>query len=243
MRKALLYCLLLLAGGLTACETTYVEQDRAALGLDYFPIEIGDYKIYKVIDIKYQFDIPAKDSFEMRELVDTSFYDQANTLQYKIIRSIKRYGQSEWVDDSVMVVAKNDQNVILTKDNTKYVKLVFPVQDNKVWLGDAFNDRVVNPLETGPYDRKEPYTYQHVGAPFKYGDITYTNTATVVHGRPKNTPLQLDDRKEVYAKGIGRVYRLFNRVVYCNDSSCPQGVGFKQNGHERHEILITHGSR
>ncbi|MBC5991816.1 hypothetical protein [Pontibacter cellulosilyticus] len=243
MRKALLFCLLIAVAGIAGCETTYIEQDREALGLDYYPLEIGDFKVYKVVDIKYQNNIATKDSFEMREVVDTTFLDQTNTLNYKIVRSIKRYGQNEWVEDSVMTVVKSNEYVVLTKDNTKYVKFVFPVKEGKIWLGDAFNDRVVNELETDPYLRKEPYTYTALGEPAEVKGTVYPNTVTVVQGKPKNDILLLDDRKEIYAKGIGRVYRLFNRVVYCNNTSCPQDTGYKLNGHERHETLITYGSR
>lgn len=243
MRKALLFCFLLTMAGVFGCETKYVEHDPETLGLDYLPVQIGDYKVYKVVDIRYQNNNAKKDSFEMREVVDTSFYDQTNTLNYKIVRSIKRFDQSEWVEDSVMTLSKSDKFALLTKDNTKYVKLVFPVQENKIWLGDAFNNRVVHDLETDPYKRKEPYTYKAVGEPYTINGTTYPTTLTVIQGNPKDNIVQLDDRKEVYAKGIGRVYRLFNRVVYCNDSSCPQGIGYKMNGHERHETLIEYGSK
>ncbi|GAB3201026.1 hypothetical protein GCM10027293_23100 [Pontibacter aydingkolensis] len=229
--------------GLAGCERKYVELDPEALGLDYLPVKVGDFKIYKVVDIKYRNNVGAKDSFEMREVVDTSFFDQTNTLSYKIIRSIKRYNQTEWVEDSVMTLTKSDKFALLTKDNTMYVKLVFPVQEGKLWLGDAYNDRVINNLETDPYLRKEPYKYTSVGEPFELNGTVYPITVTVIQGTPKDNFLQLDNRKEVYAKGIGKVYRLFNRVVYCNDSSCPQGTGYKLNGHERHETLISYGSR
>lgn len=242
MRKALLFCFLLTVAGLSGCETNYVEHDQD-LGLDYMPLQIGDYKIYKVVDIRYQNNIATKDSFEMREVVDTTFYDQTNALNYKIVRSIKRYNQQEWVDDSVMTVVKTDKFAMLTKDNTKYVKLVFPVEEGKMWLGDAFNDHVINDLETDPYERKEPYTYTAVGEPFEINGTVYPTTLTVVQGRPTDSVIQLDERKEVYAKGIGKVYRLFNRVVYCNNTSCPQDTKYKLNGHERHETLIAYGSR
>ncbi len=243
MRKVLLFCLLVSMACLASCENNYLEHDESTLGLDYYPIKVGDFKVYKVVDIKYQNNIATKDSFEMRETVDRTFYDQTNTLNYRVVRAIKRYGKTEWVDDSVMVVSKTNNHVILTKDNTKFVKLVFPVKEGKLWLGDAFNNRVVNNLENDPYDRKEPYTYSNVGQPYVLKATTYPTTVTVIQGTPINHNITLDARKEVYAKGIGRIYRLFNRVVYCNSSSCPQGVGFKLNGHERHETLISYGTK
>ena len=243
MRKALLFCILAFVVFLAGCETTYLEHDPEKLGLEYYPIKKGDFKIYKVVDIKYQNNVATKDSFEMREVVDTSFYDQTNTLTYKIVRSIRRYNQSTWLDDSVMTVTKSDKFVLLTKDNTKFVKMVFPVKEGNVWLADAYNDRIINDLEKDPFLRKEHSVYTSVGEPFSVKGKSYPNTVTVVQGKPQDTVIQLDDRKEVYAKGIGRVYRLFNRVVYCNNSSCSQIEKFKLNGHERRETLIEFGSK
>jgi hypothetical protein len=155
------------------------------------------------------------------------------------------------VADSVFVVTKSLTNVILTKDNTKRVKLVFPVKEGKTWAGDAFNGN-------GSYDpddktiTHEPYTYEKVNEsftlsekPFIYNNTAFSmdSTATVIQGEPTNNQFLLDNRKEVYAAGIGMVYRLTNRAVYasCSDDSCEFGEGYILNGNERHEILIGHG--
>jgi len=245
--------LTLFSAFMTGCTNTYVEPDPNAFGYDYYPVAVGDYRIYNITDINFKNNKGDTTRYQMREVVDTTFVDQTNTLSYKIVRATRQNEDAAWVEDSVMVVAKSISNVILTKDNTKYVKLVFPVKEGSVWLGDAYNNHIINALEEDPSKRKEPYTYTHVGESFHFntetlqetadGNMNFGETVTVVQGTPTNNLVQLDNRKEVYAYGIGRVYRLFNRVVYCNDSeskSCPFGEEYKLNGNERHEVLIDY---
>jgi hypothetical protein len=238
MKKALLL-LVLLAGFMTGCEDKYKDPDPQAMGYGYYPIEIGDYRIYNVTDIKFRHDVGDTSRFQLQERVDTSFYDQTNTLSYKIVRSIRPNENSTWVDDSVMVVTKSETNLLLMKDNTKYVKLVFPVKDGKNWAGDAFN------VHVNGSDEKERYTFAHVGQPYEVNGQLFNNTATVIQGTPTKNLVQLDDRKEVYAEGVGLVYRLMNRIIYCNDTGtaeCDFGVDYKLQGHERHEELVSYGN-
>ncbi|RAU83334.1 hypothetical protein [Pontibacter arcticus] len=240
MRKLFLFLVLLVAFGCKDKNEEVVPMDN---GYAYYPLEVGQYRIYSITNTFYRNNIPETSRFQMREVVADSFQDQTNTLAYKIVRSIRTNENSDWVNDSVMVVTKSDSRVILTKDNTKYIKLIFPVNNNVTWIGDAYNTHIIN---EDPFPKnKEPYTYSNVGEQFTIEGHTFENTATVVQGKPAyNNVVKYDDRKEVYAKGIGRVYRLFNRIVYCNDSqgnACPYNERYKLNGHERHEILIAHG--
>ncbi|ARS34843.1 hypothetical protein [Pontibacter actiniarum] len=249
MKNALLL-LVMLAGLLTACEDKHKEPDPAMMGFGYYPLEIGDYRIYQVTDISYKNDVGDTARFQLRERIDTSFTDQTNELVYKVVRSVRPDEGSPWVDDSVYVVSKTSKMLLLTKNNTKFVKLVFPVKEGKTWLGDAYNDRKALSYEPDPSKRsdyylgKDPYTYENRGASFTVNGETYGNTVTVVQGVPTESWIGLDDRKEVYAEGVGMVYRLYKRIVYCNEtesSGCDYAIGFKLYGNERTEELISQG--
>ena len=249
MRKALLL-LVVLAGFLTGCDKNEEEVDPSRMGYEYYPLEIGNYRIYKVTNIKFQHNVGDTTRFQMKERVDTSFYDQTNKLTYKIIRSVRPNENSPWVDDSVMVVSKLNNMVLLTKDNTKYVKMVFPVKEGLTWLGDAYNNRQAVSYSTDGtkrsdyYLKKDPYTYQQAGAPYTHNGTVYPKSVTIVQGTPTETWIGYDDRKEVYAEGVGMVYSLYNKVVYCNQMfsfDCEYATGYKLQGLERHEELIEYG--
>lgn len=247
MRKALLL-LAFLTGFITGCEDKYKDVGPDAMGYSYYPLAVGDYRIYNVTDIKFKFNVGDTTRFQMRERVDTSFYDQTQTLNYKIVRSIRQNPNATWEDDSVMVVAKLDGMVLLTKDNTKYVKLVFPIREGVEFVGDAYNDHLYNdsvvPVRgTKIRNEKELYTYENVGAPYTTAAQTFPNTITVVQNGPNSYQVRLDKRHEVYAENVGLVYRVFNRVVIadCTPDNCNYGENYKLDGHERHEELISYG--
>ncbi|MCC9135287.1 hypothetical protein ACFSKU_11855 [Pontibacter silvestris] len=236
MKKALLL-LAFVAAVFEGCTESSIEPDPQFFGYEYYPIAVGDYKIYEVTDTKYQNNVGVTEHFQLRERVDTSFLDQTNTLSYKIIRSIRQDANSNWLDDSVMVVTKSDNSLILMKDNRKRIKLIFPVENGKQWNADAFN---ANEAES-----KDEFYYSDVAQPFTVNDQPYDTTVTVVQGIPANNIVKLDDKKEVYAKNIGMVYRLFKRLSYCNQtesSECDLGSGYIIDGHERQEVLISYGN-
>lgn len=235
-----LLCWFVLAFVVVSCDESYVTPDPNARGLNFYPLAVGDYRVYEVTNIRYQHNIATETRFQMREWVADSFLDQTNTLTYKIIRSIRPDAQSEWEDDSVMVVTRSNSNVILTKDNTKYVKLVFPVQESKVWEADAFNNRMGSNL------KKEQYMYTSVDQPYQLDATTYDSTVVIIVLPSEIAePTVVDDRKEVYARGIGMVYRLFKKLnmADCNTTPdlCRDTQDYILDGHERHEVLIGHG--
>jgi len=228
-------CWCILAFVAISCDESFVTSDPEARGLDYYPLEVGDYRVYEVTDIHYQHNVATEERFLMREWVADSFLDQTNALTYKIIRSVRPNAQSEWLDDSVMTVTKNNTSVILTKDNTKYVKMVFPVSEGKTWKPDMYNNRA---YET---DKKEVATYLSVDQPYQSDSHSYEKTATVVQeGKFFDPSIGVDSRQEIYARGIGLVYRMFKRLDY---DECLIGCENPEilDGHERYEELVEYG--
>ncbi len=246
-----LFCWLLVAFVAVSCSENEVIPDPIARGMDYYPLAVGDYRVYKVTDIKYQHNrVISEEEFLMREWVVDSFLDQTNVLTYKIIRSVRPDAQSEWFDDSVMTVTKGHSSVILTKDNTKYVKLVFPVKEGKTWLGDMYNDHIIKD-DPNPYVSKEVYRYKAIDQPYRTEDLLFEETVTILQGQQNVDPNDPDylstyykDRREIYARGIGKVYRIFYHLKYepCITEECnTDDEAAILDGHERYEELIEYG--
>ncbi|MDO6392159.1 hypothetical protein Q4E40_18635 [Pontibacter sp. BT731] len=242
MRRALLL-LVVLSAFVAGCESKYKDPDPVAMGYDYYPLEIGQYRVYNVEETIYFGDEPSKLNYQLRERVDTSFIDQTGQLVYKIIRSKRPTATASWLDDSVMTVAKSTTMVMLTKNNTKYVKLVFPVKNGMEFVGDLYNTwQVAEGSVNKIRNNKEVYTFQSVGENYVLNDQNYPVTATVLQNF-RSLGTVHDDRFEVYAEGIGLVHRVSDRLNY---KDCQGGAGcvdgFKiDSGHEREEILIEHG--
>src|SRR5690606_4036576 len=99
MIKNLLGWVLLLVV-LAGC-TDSAEPDPSKMGYQYYPIEVGDYRIYYVTNIRTQFDKGDTTRFFLREVVKSTFVDQTNTLNYRIERYSRPNIRSQWVADSV----------------------------------------------------------------------------------------------------------------------------------------------
>jgi hypothetical protein len=232
--KLKLLCWFLVAFAVVSCKESYVTPDTEARGLKYYPLMVGQYRVYDVTDIRYQHNNATQTNFQMREWVADSFMNQTNTLTYKIIRSVRADAQSEWLDDSVFLATKDYNRVILTKDNTRYVKMVFPVKESKTWEADALNDRK---LDNGT---RELHMFTDINRPFTLNSTVYDSTLTIIQGEPGVISSRFSNRFEVYAKNIGLIYRLFDVKNYdnCIELPCTSQI---IDGHERHETLISYG--
>jgi hypothetical protein len=233
MSKNLIY-LLLLACGLWQCtEVTDLGDD---IGREYYPVKVGNYWIYDVSEATFnnQFLTDPADSvtYQVRELVDTVFRNQAGELIFELIRSRRAAAGQPWGQDSLVTISKSLSDLRYTRDNLKTVKLIFPPAENKKWNGNAFNFR-----------EPEEYSFAQVGQPFTLGDTTYRHTVRVVQTWNENL-VELDDRHEVYALGVGLIYKRVIDYDYCHGGTgqdCQVGQNYVVRGRRLLQKLSAFG--
>src|SRR5436190_1792859 len=98
------YILLLLSVLFYGC-TEKEELNDMTAGKTYYPMAIGDYRIYNVSHTRWENNaVKYSDTFQIRERVDTLFNNLAGEATYKIIRSKRPTSSDAWVDDSVITV-------------------------------------------------------------------------------------------------------------------------------------------
>ncbi len=225
--------------------TEEVTPDTGALGLKYYPLQTGDYWIYQVTETRFknQFPNQANDSvsYFVRERVDSVFKDLTNEDTYKIIRSRRNTSTEEWGTDSVFVVNKSTTDVRVTQNNVRMVNFIFPVTDGKKWNPHIFNSQssVANkPEETF-------YSFADQGQSWVINGTTYLNTVRVVQLNNENA-IERQNKFEVYAFGIGRIYKQVIAYNYCSDpdrqNGCEVGKQFIVTGLKQVEKLQEHGS-
>jgi hypothetical protein len=203
---------------------------------EYYPVEVGDYWVYDMSEttIRNQFlqDVTDSITYQVRERVDTVFRDQTGELTYLVIRSKRVDASQPWDQDSVITINKSASDLRYTRDNLKTVRLVFPLAENKKWNGNAFNSR-----------EPEEYSLSQVGQPFTLGDTTYNNTARVVQAFNENL-VELDDRHEVYALGVGLVYKRTIDFDFCRGGegqNCQVGQNYVIYGRRIFQTLNSFG--
>ncbi|OUJ74731.1 hypothetical protein BXP70_08195 [Hymenobacter crusticola] len=233
----------LLALAMTACKTE--TEPGLEAGTEYYPVEVGTYRTYNVIDSTWNNNVIGVTRFQFRERVAESFTDAAGQLAYRVVRSKRNATTDAWQDDSVMLVNPSVQTVLLTRNNRRTVELVFPVQEGTSWNRDAYNT-----LDTVTFQNR---SYKRAGQPF---DITtsgktlhYEQTVTTEDSGVNSYGQIIDDGirqvakyRQVYARDMGLVYRVRRRYQYCPASgNCSPNKAYIYLGRVRSETLVESG--
>lgn len=244
MRKSfnLVWFFLVLLGG---CQTEVIKPVPDEAGTQYYPLRAGDYWIYRVVETRYRNQLawqPGDSSvYFVREQIDTIYQDLTGQPAYQFTRSRRPSATAAWGADSVFVVNKSASDVRLYYNNVRWVPFVFPVLDGKKWNAHVFNvnSQVTNPAQA------DYYTFAAPGQPFTVGDTTYQNTVKVIQRFNENA-IERQDAYEVYAYGVGRIYKQVLAFDYCSDparqNACAVGEEYIVKGSKRTEQLQAYGS-
>jgi len=113
--------------------------EPSKIGFNYFPLEIGDYRIYQIQQIEYSL-FAATDTahYQLKELVVDTFSTQSE-LNYILHRFKRDLSTDKWQLDSVWTSRRTQNHAIVVENNISFVKMVFPIRLDKVWDGNLFN--------------------------------------------------------------------------------------------------------
>ncbi len=194
------YCLLL-----TSCKR---EKDSFTVDYeyDYAPLDSGHYVVYDVDSITYSSaSVPPRDTvrYQLKEEVGDTFYF-LNELCYELNLYRRSNEISPWVYDRKWVVKRTNTTFQKTEGDIKFVKLVFPPEQDLEWNGNIYV-----PANTTLYKdifQDWVYRYDKVGEPFSINRFNFDSTLIVVEVNDSNV-INKHLRKEVYAKNIGMVYQ------------------------------------
>lgn len=178
-------------------------------GAAYFPLQTGVFQVYAVHEIIYSASEPPRESnYELMAEVTDSF-PSPNGLTYVIHRSSREDETDPWRAQDTWSVRKDDREIIVSEGNTSYVKMKFPPYENNVWDGNIFN-----PLG------RDDYKWKEIAKPAAFNGMTFGKTLTVEQEDNKDPIVFRDERKEVYAMGVGLVYKEVIQLNYCTADAC-----------------------
>ncbi len=226
---------------LISCNTETVDPEILDKGYDYYPLEIGNYKEYEVIDVQYEVSNERDSAFYfLKEVVEDTFINQNQELTY-LIKQYRRYSDTvSWKNGPVKtrLAVRSETNLIVYENGIPFVKLVFPVEEGLSWNGNAFNHIDMNADDKADDD---PYTYLNVNDSFILNDTLWNTTLTV----EQNNEISLvkkDSRYEIYGRGAGLIYKEFIRFNYVDDRGDPlYGKNVIQSGEKFIQTLIDYG--
>ena len=232
-----LFCLFALA----ACKK---ESEQLAITpiSDYAPLAAGKYVTYSLDSLVYiNFgSTEAHRFYEVKYLTADSLTDLLGRKAFRIVRYIRTLPNGIFTPDNTFVAVNTGTSFEFTENNLRFLKLTLPIKDDKTWKGNSAID--VTALGSDlQYLSDWNYTYTTVNQPKQIGTFNLANTITVNQidesvnlpvippGSPNQTNIASKDfSQEVYAKGIGLVYRKFFHSEYQPPTSSG-GTGYYTN--------------
>jgi hypothetical protein len=189
---------------LSSCKVRNSEPNGAYVGYDYYPFEIGRYVEYEVYDTNYTGIIRNDSLYHLKEVIVSSFVEGDET-KFVLHQYFKKTTETTYPEqpDSVWSIVNNGNLLIRTENNTSYIKLAFPVAENKSWNRNARNTLGAKTSTMINVDKNYTVKTGYVLPQCLQVDIT--NEKNFVY---------LNRKFEVYAREIGPVVKDYTYYSY-----------------------------
>jgi hypothetical protein len=185
---------------------------------DYFPLKIGNtlfYRLDSTVSTAFGASLTVK-SYQAKDSVEATFTDNQGRLSYRIYRYIRdTAGLQPWRFASTLFATPTDQAIEYVENNMRFVKLTAPLRAGYSFKAHSFID--TKPPSPVSYLDEWDYMYEKVGERFTIKNRTFDSTITVFQQdeTSPNVPFnpneyqQRNYGREVYAKGVGLIYKEF----------------------------------
>ncbi len=221
----------------SSCTKKKIPVNDNLLGLEYYPLTQGKYVVYDVDSTVYT-DLPPSSintKYRIKEKIADSFTDNQGKPAIRLERYIKKYNAGKsydsipWTIKEVWMVNADNRSIQVSERNVRYTKLIFPIQENASWNGNAKNT-------IGEW----LYSYSYIDKTETINN-NMLEKVLMVKQFELRTLISYQSYKEKYAKNIGLVYR---EIYDIYSNTVVQGVPVEdriQNGVIYKQTIITSG--
>jgi len=205
------------------------ELDPNDLGTNYYPLKVGEYRIYQVEGVRYfTYEDSVVFSYQLKETVMDTFSNLESSISFKILRQKRSNINESWVIDSLWTARKDQRTAVSVENNVHLVKLSFPVEENKTWDTNSLNDYTEDEFEM--VDVRKPFSNDYV---------SYDNAVTVIQEDIPDVIVNTVSKKEVYGDNVGLVYKENIILTYRQDEF--MGLEIIENGIRYYQYLVEYG--
>jgi len=166
--------------------------DPVDLKQEYFPVDIGNWIIYDVVDIRHDINHDTL-NYQIKEIITADFFDNSGRLAQRVERYVRDSEAEPWQFGDVWHSIRTSRTAEKVEEDERFVKLIFPVTEFKYWDGNAYNQRV-----------SWEYYFDSIDYAGTVGSIVYDSLAYVMQ-RENSNFVEYEQAFEVYAKNIGLV--------------------------------------
>ncbi len=223
------YILVALVISIFSCDPSSIET-VPEIGTNYIPMKKGHYQIYDIDEIIYILGDPDTFAYQLKTVMIDSFLNAESTYTYVIHRSIRNDASEPWTYKETWSSRLVNSQAIESKENTDFIKLVFPFQVGGKWNGNAFNTLGEEDYEIESSESKN------------FNDVVYSDCVTIKQRDNQDFIVYLDKRYETYAKNVGLVYSEKTQLTYCSDTDLGCiGQQIVDEGVIYHQTIVEYG--
>jgi hypothetical protein len=183
---------------IVGCKKENSSPASVDLGYDYFPVDSGIERVYKIDSIYWDaFNAGLQDSvsYEVKDICTGTFLDAQGRLTYRIERFKKDATSNTWNIWKVYSENVTSTTAERTYDNVRFVKLAFAAKLGTKWNGNSFNT-----LDA------QDYEIISTGDDVILAGQNFSDVLTVLQKEDFNA-INQTYAEEKYSKGIGMIFR------------------------------------
>lgn len=232
MRRGLIL-FLTFSSMMLSCSTD--ERVVPDLGRDYYPLQVGHYAIYQLEETKILFSAETKTSYELKITVNDSSVSKQGIVTYFLSRQKRANSSAAWENLDTWSAQVLNNKIVHNEGNVLFVKLIFPPSLNLAWDGNQFNN-LPDDGNLFAGNKSDQYFIADLDASATLPSGFETDRSlTVIQNDFSDNIVGVDQRKEMYARGVGLIYKEITQLKYCTSSNClgqqkiDQGVILKQS--------------
>lgn len=217
MRSSIVFAVLIVLPVLVACNKKEVA-DYPVLQ-QYYPLQVGKtltYRLDSIVPVAFGQALQTR-YYLLKDSVESQFTDALGRPSFRIFRYIRDTAQTQpWTykQTNVVTIDNNNRQIEYVENNLRFVVLRAPVNNGFSWKGNSFID-TKSSSSTVKYMDGWDYTYMDVNQPFTVRKGTFDSTIAVLQVDEVSPPgpfnpsfyQQTNYAKEVYAKGVGLIYK------------------------------------
>lgn len=170
------------------------DEQPINLGYDYFPVDIGTYITYQVDSIGYGIN-PDTAEYLVKEVTVEQIFDGIGEIAVTVERYRSNNEGVSWFLTDVWTKKRTANSAQKVEEDIRYVRLLFPLEPDKSWNGNAYN--FMEPWN---------YVYGDIDVPRNYGALSFEQTLEVIQRNNVNL-IDQEIASEVYARGVGLIYK------------------------------------
>lgn len=173
------------------------------LGYAYFPNNVGTFIEYEVDSTSWVADVSTEYNFFLREEYVETFIDNEGQLAMRVDRYKRTNASDPWNFDSSWSQKRTSTTAERIESNARYVRLVFPINSERSWDGNAYNE-----TESWTHGYSSIGGQHIVNASFIFDDVVRVNQRNV------SNLIDQEEAWEIYARDLGLVHKRFRDLSF-----------------------------